>query len=73
VSLGKTANNTVINFTMASSAQTSNDDEDTSSKDEDIDHEFNNEVNEQSTNDERAIGGLISRIASWQHVQPPNH
>jgi hypothetical protein len=64
---------------MASSAQTSNDDEDTSdddgesSEEEDIDHEFNNEVNEQSTNDERAIGGLISRIASWQHVQPPNH
>lgn len=75
VSLGKTANNTVTNFTVASSNETNDtsdqdtsDDDSESSDDEDID-----DFNEQSTNDERAIGGLISRIASWQHVQPPNH
>ena len=64
-SLGKTTNEAVKNFKNKHTEGSTNSDEETSD-----DEEIYNKLLE-STNKEHPVENLLTRIASWKHVQAP--
>ena len=71
-SLGKTTNEAVKNCKNKPTEGSTNGDEETSDDEEDSsdDEEIYNELLE-STNKEHPVENLLTRIASWKHVQAP--
>ena len=70
--MGISANEAVNNFKMKS-AQAPLTDDDETSDDEGESSDEDDDFADKSTGDERVVGDLLSRIASWQHVQAPIH
>ena len=72
-SLGKTTNDAVKNFKNKPAEGSTNSDEETSDDEEDSrDDEEYIELLE-PTNEEHRVESLLSKIASWKHVQAPTN